>query len=113
MVDDPNASAAQIGKVIEHDPALTARMLKVANSVAFGSVNTIASVTQAAARLGIKQVRNISMTLSVINLLKDSGTIDYTRYWKHCLSVAFAAQIMAKKAKRYAGSRYFHCGYAT
>ncbi|NCC50994.1 MAG: HDOD domain-containing protein [Spartobacteria bacterium] len=103
VVDDPNSSARKIANVIEHDPALTARILKVANSAAFGSINTVASVAQASARLGIKQVRDISMTLSVIDLLDGSRQIDYTRYWKHCLSVAFAAQIMAKRARRFSG----------
>jgi putative nucleotidyltransferase with HDIG domain len=105
VVEDPHASAQQIAQVIEHDPVLTTRILKVANSVAFGSVNPVPSVTQAAARLGLKQIRNITMTLSVIDLLKGSSNLDYTRFWKHCLSVAFAAQIIARHARKFEQER--------
>jgi HD-like signal output (HDOD) protein len=36
MVDDPKASAADIGREISNDAALTARLLRIANSAAYG-----------------------------------------------------------------------------
>ena len=46
MVDDPHYSAQDIGKVISQDPALTARLLKIANSALFGYQSEIDTVAR-------------------------------------------------------------------
>ena len=96
LTQDPNVSASGIASVLQHDPAFTARVLKVANSAAFGSLSRITAVRQAIARLGMRTIHQICMSISVIRLFEDKGRIDYPQFWKHSLSVALAAQHIAK-----------------
>src|SRR5271170_2781353 len=45
MVDDPASSATDIGREISNDAALTARLLRIANSPAVGQHGKIATIT--------------------------------------------------------------------
>ena len=49
MVDDPNSSASDIGREIASDAALTGRLLRIANSPAFGQFGEIGTVSRAIA----------------------------------------------------------------
>ena len=59
MVNDEHASAADIGRVISHDPGLTTRLLKIANSPMYGNMRQIDSINRAVTILGTKQIRDI------------------------------------------------------
>lgn len=94
MLHDDDASAADIAHVMKDDPSLTAKLLKIANSAAFGASRKISSVPTAVARLGFQHTADIVMSLSILNLFEKKGQLDYTRYWIHCLSVAFTADAL-------------------
>lgn len=91
-----SASARDLARIMDHDPSLTARVLKVANSVIYGGRNPITSVTYAVARIGFTEVRNIALSLSVLKLFTSKGFIDYAKFWKHSLAVAFASRALQK-----------------
>ncbi len=95
LASKPNTSASDIARFMEHDISLTAMLLKVANSAAFGGTAKINSVTQAIARLGMREVTNICITLSVIKGMKVFKEIDCARFWKHCISVGYASQLIS------------------
>ena len=52
MVDDPNCSAVQVGKVIEKDAALTARLLKIVNSAFYRFPSRVETVSRAITIIG-------------------------------------------------------------
>lgn len=96
LARDENASAKDLAEVMNLDPALTARVLKIANSVIYGGRSPISSVSYAVARIGFSEVRNIALSLSILKLFHEKGQLDYRRFWKHCLSVAFASRIVKR-----------------
>ncbi len=96
LARDENSSASDLAKVMNHDPALTARVLRVANSAIYGARSPITSVTLAVARMGFTEVRNIALSLSILKLFAGKGPVDYARFWKHSLSVAFATRILSR-----------------
>lgn len=114
LVSDPDSSASDIARVMEHDPALTARVLRVSNSAAFGGASRITSVSSAVARLGMRDVHDIALSMSVLGLFKTKTFLDYSKFWKHSLSVAFATQVMrahaAKVPKSHADDTLFTAG---
>ena len=63
VVDDPNATAAQITKVIAIDVALSARLIQVANSPMLRGLNVVNNLQSAIARLGNVLVRNLVTSL--------------------------------------------------
>lgn len=61
----PDVSVADLSRLALADPAFAARLLAVVNSASYGSKLRIASVPEAAARLGIRGLRNVALGLAV------------------------------------------------
>jgi len=59
LLDDEDSSAARIGQVIETDPSLSSRILKMVNSAFYGFPHSIASISQAISILGRDRIRQI------------------------------------------------------
>jgi diguanylate cyclase (GGDEF)-like protein len=86
-----------VAEVIGKDPALTGRMLKVANSSMFGMSKKVASVQQAMVVLGLRTVKIMALGFSLVDTLRDHGraSFDYPRYWRRSMSTAVAARQLA------------------
>jgi HD-like signal output (HDOD) protein len=104
MVDDPRASAADIGREIGNDAGLTARLLRVANGPAFGNKGNIVSISRAIAVLGVRQVRDLAVGLTAIRTFDgiSNDLITMESFWRHSVLCAVAAgQVVATgNAKR-------------
>lgn len=90
VLDDPDAGAADVAAVIEQDPALTARLLRAANSAAFArGGSAVTSVPAAVTRMGLNQVRAVCVVLAVVNAFSGRrGTLDHGVFWTHSATVA-------------------------
>lgn len=96
-----NADADTIADIIEDDPAIMARILKVVNSPLYAGREPITSVKQAVARMGMRTISNLAVSTSVFSAFKPSdtpSTFDREQFWKHSISVGIAAQIVHKTA---------------
>jgi putative nucleotidyltransferase with HDIG domain len=102
MVDDPRSSAADIGREISQDAALTARLLRVANSPAFGQHGRIATINRAIAVLGIRQVRDLTVGLTAIRSFDGIGNelVTMESFWRHSVLCAVAAGKIADRRER-------------
>lgn len=101
-VEDPRSTAAQLHRIISHDPALIARILKVVNSAFYGLPGQIGSIERAIVLLGLNAVKNIAMAASLGQLFR--GVILCQGYtardlWTHCIGVAVVARHLAKEMK--------------
>jgi len=90
LTHDPKSTVEQIGNVLRNDPALTAKVLKLANSAIFARSKRIVSINQAIATLGLKEFNKLTSTITFVNAFK-SKYINYHKYWLHSLAVAFVA----------------------
>ena len=101
-VEDPNSNAAQINKIVSHDPALVTRILKVVNSAFYGLPGQIASVERAIVLLGINAIKNIAVAASLGKLFK-GGTLGAgfapRDLWTHCIAVGVAARDLARQMR--------------
>ncbi|UUO08494.1 HDOD domain-containing protein [Blastopirellula sp. J2-11] len=94
------SSASELTAIVECDVALSARILKLVNSSAFGLRNQVTNLQQAIAYLGMKQVRNLAITASVSELFLGGDAVGaYSRsgLWEHMVAVGIAARMFAKK----------------
>src|SRR4051812_28078949 len=64
-VEDPKSTAAQLHKIVAHDPALVTRILKVVNSAFYGLPGQVGSVERAIVLLGLNAVKNIAVAASL------------------------------------------------
>lgn len=101
LIDDPMASAMDVAYALREDPPLTARVLRMANSVIYGGRFRILSVPQAVMRLGMLEIRNLVLSLGVIRGMLGAGRrLDYRAFWHHSLTVALASEALADAAPR-------------
>lgn len=98
VAQDPDTGAGDLKRVVEGDPALSARVLRVVNSSVFGLRQRITSLHQAISYLGFSQVRNLALTASVAEIFRRESSIGtYSRagLWRHLVAVAVCARLVA------------------
>ncbi len=95
---DPDASYAEIARIIEKEPALTANLLHLANSAYFGCAGSIGTVQLAMTRLGLKRVYQLALTVCLGPLAgSEVRGYDLTplQMWEHAMAVAVTAELLA------------------
>jgi putative nucleotidyltransferase with HDIG domain len=100
--DDPNGNAFQLLKIVSHDPALVAKILKLVNSSFYALPNKVASLEKAIPMLGMGGIRNLAISSSVAGMFRGGELCDGygTRdLWTHSIAVAVVARELARKAK--------------
>jgi putative nucleotidyltransferase with HDIG domain len=103
LTNDPDASAAELNRVISKDEALTANLLKLCNSSYYGLPRVISSVTQAIMYLGFQTVRNMVLSSTLDQILKqyDLSLYNYkpNGLAEHSFAVAVGAQVISKRLR--------------
>jgi putative nucleotidyltransferase with HDIG domain len=101
VVSNPLTSASDLSKIITVDQALTAKVLRLANSAFYGFPFRIKNITQAVSILGFDTIRNLALTVSVYKVFTGEADTDFSHqdFWKHCVGVAICANLLAKKIK--------------
>lgn len=98
VVNDPNATAGQIAKVIATDVSLSARLIQVANSPLLRGNKAVDNLQTAIARLGNVLVRNL-VTGMVMEQLHQASTpllkARLTVLWQHSTQVAAISHVLA------------------
>lgn len=95
---DDDASLVHISALVERDPALTAHVLRLANSASYGVGNAVGSVRAATMRLGARTIRNLTVThiVQVMARKVDCGGFDTTQFWEHSLRRAATAHVLSE-----------------
>lgn len=83
--------------VIEKDPVMTVKILKVINSAYYSLANKITSVGQSVVYLGINTIKNLALGFAAVGILPrlNSAGFDIQRYLLHSLMVATVARQLA------------------
>jgi putative nucleotidyltransferase with HDIG domain len=100
LSSDPNTSARQLQSVIADDQALTARILKIANSAMYSCSRQIKTLTDAIVMLGFNSIRSLVVTSAARNLynMKSSQTgLKERLLWEHSIGCAFACRLLVEK----------------
>jgi HD-like signal output (HDOD) protein len=98
LADDPDANQRDIAGAIERDPAVTAKLLRVANSAYYGAQN-VTSVGRAISFLGINCVRSIVVSAAMQQMVSGrSACLGFNRldHWRHSLATATASRILSR-----------------
>ncbi len=91
-------SATEIERVIASDPALTARLLTLANSSYYGLPRRISTLREAIVFLGFKSVRNLATAITAFNLFlgkSDGDSLLRRDLWKHALNAGLCGKLIA------------------
>src|SRR4026207_2248760 len=90
-----NRFTTQISEVIRRDPSLTARLLRLVNSVYYGLSSPVNSIEEAVFYLGVRQIRQLVMVTPVIEdftRLAGQTAFPWREFWQHCIGTAILAR---------------------
>ncbi|MGC8594342.1 MAG: HDOD domain-containing protein [Candidatus Kryptoniota bacterium] len=110
LASDSDSSAAELARIVSKDQALSAKVLRVANSPFYGFTRKITTVEWAIVALGFETLRETVLSLTLIDLFKGEPVkgFDPRKFWKHALDTA----LIAKSIGRESGLRVPGEGYA-
>lgn len=93
-----NIGLDELAGKIGRDQALTARLLRVANSSFYGFPRKVTSLHDAVVVMGLAGVRSMALSIGFVHAFPDhgSGPLDRTEYWKRCFRIASYAKAIAK-----------------
>lgn len=96
MVDDPRCSGAELAGLIGQDPALAARLLRIANSPFYGFPSRIASISRAVTVIGRRGLRDLVLASSASDLFARLGGSlpDRRSFWRHSLYCGLIARLL-------------------
>ncbi len=103
LTEQPDCTIDQLANVIQNDPAITARILKIINSPLFGVAKGITSIKQASTLLGMRKLRIMALSFSIVQAIRrpeGDGAFDYEAYWRQALTAAVASRLLATKTAR-------------
>lgn len=91
---DPDISLPQMAELIGQDPALAARMIKVANSAFMGRSIKVNTLNQAVTRIGLSQIRNIAIAMALEQVFVSKHKLvqqQLDTLWQNSIHVAAVA----------------------
>lgn len=102
MTRNINCLPKDLVAVIEKDPVMTVKILRVINSAYYGLPNKITSVGQSVVYLGINTIKNLALSFAAVGILPRFNTagFDIQRYLLHSISVAIIARLLCEKYAR-------------
>jgi len=112
MVDDPDCSAADIGKVVSKDAALTARLLRIVNSAFYQFPSKIETVSRAITIVGNRELKDLVFAATVAGIFEkvSSDLIDIESFWRHAVYCGIVSRIIARKSRVLHSERLFVAG---
>ncbi|RDH84029.1 MAG: hypothetical protein DIZ80_07805 [endosymbiont of Galathealinum brachiosum] len=101
VINSPNSSMSDVAQIIVHDPAITARLLKLVNSSFFGLRTKVDTMTHAINLLGTQQVHDLVLATVVVDSFSGFTNDSFNIYdfWFNGVYCAVTARLLA-----------YHCG---
>jgi len=100
VVNSADGSAKDAAQVIERDPAIATRALRLVNSSFYGLKNPVSNINLACSILGLKVIKNLVVQATVLQTLstaKGSAGFDADWLWDHSFKTAVACRLLAEK----------------
>jgi HD-like signal output (HDOD) protein len=93
------STTAEIVRLIESDPALTARIMKLVHRADLGAGSAVNTVERAVIFLGLEAVRDAVLAVSVFEAFQSpqnaATSFNRNEFWKHCIAVACCSELLA------------------
>ncbi len=99
-INDPNANAEELNRLISMDPGLSSKVLRIVNSAYYGFPKRVSTLTHAIVILGFNTVRNLVLGVSAFGQLSQKSMpygLNRTKFWEHSAAAAVAGGIIARK----------------
>jgi putative nucleotidyltransferase with HDIG domain len=93
-----NVDIKSLAESVSHDQALTAKVLRLANSTFYGMSRKVRTIPQAISVLGFETVRTLITAAAVTDHFfgNDKSNFNFTAFWRHALGTAVCARVLAR-----------------
>lgn len=111
-VDKENFSPQKLAEIIKTDPALTARILSLANSTFYQRFSRTTTVSQAVSVLGVSTVKCLALSTTVLKpeLIEKNSGLNPKEFFTYVLLNAATAECLARELKLKASEEMFIIG---
>jgi two-component system, cell cycle response regulator len=111
LTQKDDCSIDELQKILQADPALTGRILKLATSVGVSGSQPVRSVKEATMRLGLRTVTSLALGFSLVSSSRigQCSRFDYDEYWTRSLVRALAGQEISERTGRAVSAEAFTC----
>ena len=111
-LEDDNHDAKMLGDIIGHDPALTARILRIVNSAYYSLASKIELVSRAVSVIGEDDLRNLVLATSAVDTFKriPNQLVDIDLFWRHSVHTGIVSRILSRHCNILHGERLFVAG---
>jgi len=97
---DSNTSSEELQNLVRTDQALSAQVLRIANSAMFGRVREVTTLTQAILTLGFSTARSVVLASCVKNLFnRGPAGVQERTLWKHALVTGITGSAFSRALK--------------
>ncbi len=112
LLAEEDSSIVDLEEVILHDPALSAKLLKIVNSAYYGFPTRIDTVSRAITMIGRQELRNLVLATSVTDGFTGipQHLVDMNTFWYHSVTSAILARLLAKHLSHLDHERFFIAG---
>lgn len=112
LYDDPDVELSQIVQLLQTDPAITAKIIKAANSSAYGIGREVSDLRQAVSLLGKSIVAPLALSFSLSDKsMQSPQTAElFRRYWLQAIVQAITAEALAKRYAKGSAGEWFVAG---
>ena len=112
VVNDPTSSFSDISRVVNLDPALSARLLKIVNSSFYSFPSNIDTVTHAISVIGTEQLHDLALATTILSTFKGipDTIVNMNLFWRHSMGVAIIARNLAIHCRETNPERFFLAG---
>lgn len=99
LANDPEADIARIAEVLALDPAITAKILRIANSPMYARQRKTENLRQALMVIGLNATISLALSFSLLKSWQGTdqdGGLDYPMYWRRALLAATTSHVLAR-----------------
>ena len=94
-LNSENPDVFEVSQIISRDPALSARLLRLANSAQFGLPRGVSTLDEAIQMVGLGQVRALALSASLSDAFAPLPGLELQAFWQHSMACAGYAQWLA------------------
>ncbi|MCK9330666.1 MAG: HDOD domain-containing protein [Candidatus Cloacimonetes bacterium] len=113
LINNPSCSARELKEIVELDPPLTLRILKLANSAYYGTFRKLTDIQEAIVWLGFDTVKHLAMSMKVIEVFEgDNQHNKFSRLdlWKSSIATAIMGKALYRREFYDPGSFIYSVG---
>ena len=112
VLDDPQSTVTDIASILQKDPDMASRLLRLGNSPFYGFPTRLDTVSDAIGLIGLQQVRDLIRVSKIIDFFDgiSPSFFNMESFWKHSLACGVAARQIALSRRVPKAEKFFESG---